>query len=302
MLRLSLCCKFNTAPIKFRTTTARYLKTLETPLVFLGQLIEANVNALEQAITYGSEHHIGGFRVNSDFFPSITHPDQGYQLANLPNYSSPLSQFAVVNLLAQKLDVRLSFHPDQFVILNSPKPEVVNNSLSELEYHGQAADLIGADVINIHGRGGYGDKDAALKRFSTNFKRLSPQVQTRLTVENDDITYSPSELLPLGRDLGIPLVYDVHHHRCLKDDLSIESATTKALDTWNREPLFHISSPKDGWSSPKPKKHADTIDPSDVPVIWKNLPNLTLDIEAKAKEDAEEALYTHLKIQGWSLL
>ncbi|MCA9257634.1 MAG: hypothetical protein KDA61_00485, partial [Planctomycetales bacterium] len=144
-----------------------------------------------------------------------------------------------------------------------------------------------------HGGGAYGDKATALARFAENFARLSPQVQSRLTVENDDKTYAPRELVPLCEQLGIPLVYDVHHHRCLADGWTIEEATRNAIATWNREPMFHLSSPLNGWEGKTPERHHDFIDPADFPDCWREL-DVTVEIEAKAKENAVLQLAKHL--------
>ena len=93
------------------------------------------------------------------------------------------------------------------------------------------------------------------------------------------------------------MVYDVHHHRCNPDELTIEEATKHAVRTWQelgREPYFHLSSPKNGWLEGSPKPHADYIDPADFPLCWKNY-NITVDIEAKAKELAVLKLMKELK-------
>jgi UV DNA damage endonuclease len=172
------------------------------------------------------------------------------------------------------------------VVLSSPREGVVNNALRELEYHGMLASLVGAEVINIHAGGAYDDKEEALARFEKAFRFLSRKVRSRLTVENDEKSYTVRDLLPLCRRTGTPLVYDVHHHRCNPDGLSVEEATRLAVATWKKsgkEPWFHISSPKNGWSEGDPKPHADYIDPSDFPDSWKKL-NVTVDVEAKAKE------------------
>ena len=100
-------------------------------------------------------------------------------------------------------------------LLASPRPEVVASASAELEYQGLLAQLVGADTINLHVGGAYGDKPAALARFSRSFSRLSYRVRRRLSVENDDTSYTVRDLLPLCGALSIPLVYDVHHHRCL---------------------------------------------------------------------------------------
>ena len=144
---------------------------------------------------------------------------------------------------------------------------------------------VGADVVNVHGGGAYGDKQKALADFTRNLKRLSRQVRSRLTVENDDRTYSPADLLPLCRAERVPLVYDVHHHRCNEDGLSEEEATEQAIATWDREPMFHISSPIEGWKGLNPKRHHDFIDPKDFPIFWYEL-GITVEVEAKAKEVA----------------
>ena len=93
-------------------------------------------------------------------------------------------------------------------------------------------------------------------------------------------------LEPLCRRAGVPVVYDVHHHRCLPDGLSVEEASDLAFATWGaREPYAHISSPRDGWQSPNPRAHADYIDPADFPEFWLDW-TITVDVEAKAKERA----------------
>jgi UV DNA damage endonuclease len=102
-------------------------------------------------------------------------------------------------------------------------------------------------------------------------------------VENDDKTFTPADLLPLCRSEGLPLVYDVHHHRCCPDGLTVEQATEAARKTWNCEPLFHISSPLEGWHAPKPERHHDYIDAGDFPATWLGW-LLTVEVEAKAKE------------------
>jgi len=90
------------------------------------------------------------------------------------------------------------------------------------------------------------------------------------------------------------LVYDVHHHRCCPDSLSVAEATAAARATWNREPLFHISSPLEGWTGPKPERHHDYIDPKDFPAAWRGW-DLTVEVEAKAKELAVTRLQQALR-------
>ena len=195
--------------------------------------------------------------------------------------------------MAAAQGIRLTFHPDQFTLLSSPDASVTARSLDELAYHAEVAELIGADVITLHGGGGYGDKSAALQRLTAVLDHLPPPLRSRLVLENDDRVYAPSDLLPVCNATGIPFVYDVHHHRCLPDGLTIEEVTERALATWSREPLFHLSSPREGWQSTNPRPHHDFIDLDDLPLCWCGLA-MTVEVEAKAKEIALRRLQDDL--------
>jgi UV DNA damage endonuclease len=291
MIRLGLCCIFREEPIKFRTTTATAMKTLprREARKRLAELCRSNAESLLAALRFCSANGIGCFRVNSQILPLKTHPEIGYRLEQLPDGRQIIQRFRECGRFAKSVGLRTTFHPDQFVVLNSPKPNVVEQSIQELEYQAEVAEWIGADVINIHAGGAFGDKEAALKALATNLSRLSKPARQRLTIENDDKTYTPSDLLPFCRRHRIPLVYDVHHHRCNQDGLSEEEATREAVATWNREPLLHISSPIEGWNGPQPYRHHDYVSVRDFPAFWQEL-DVTVEVEAKAKELAVKRL------------
>jgi UV DNA damage endonuclease len=296
LLRLGLCCQFSAEPIKFRTTTVTSILKLsrQKRLEKLSALCMGNANALLDSLEYCADHGIGAFRINSQILPVKTHPDAGYEITELPDSKAIVSRFQECGVFAQANDLRLSFHPDQFVVLNSPNPKTLEHSKAELNYQAEVAEWVGADTINIHGGGAYGNKKSALLALRNNVATLPAPVRSRLTLENDDKVYTPSDLLPVCEDLNVPLVYDVHHHRCHPDNLSIEEATEKARNTWTSEPLFHISSPLEGWNGPKPQRHHDYITLKDFPPSWIGWP-LTVEVEAKAKERAVEKLLKELK-------
>lgn len=300
MIRFGLCCKFAAADIKFPATTAAYAGRLAPAArrARLAELCRANAAALARALEYCGANGIGSFRVNSQILPLKTHPALGYGLAGLPGGKEIVKDFKACGALARRLGLRLTFHPDQFILLSSGNPAITAASVRELEYQAEVSGWIGADVINIHGGGAYGDKASALARVARALGKLKPAVRARLAFENDDRVYTPADLLPFCREHGVPFVYDAHHHRCLSDGLSVEKATELALATWNREPLFHLSSPKDGWDSPDPRLHADYIDVKDLPACWRGL-DLTVEVEAKAKELAIARLRAQLAGKGW---
>lgn len=287
---------FRDQPIKFVTTTATAIGKMKRrdALAKLSRLCLENAAALLASLEYCSQHGIGCFRINSQILPTKTHPAVGYEITDLTAADEIVTAFQRCGKFARSHNVRTCFHPDQFVVLNSPRPDVVEKSVQELEYQAEVAEWVEADVINIHGGGAYGDKQTALADFARNLDRLSSRVRSRLTVENDDKTYTPLDLLPICKATGIPLVYDVHHHRCNPDGLSVEQATKRALATWNREPMFHISSPIEGWEGAKPERHHDFIDVEDFPASWRRK-KITVEVEAKAKEVAVEKLLAELK-------
>lgn len=297
MIRLGLCCIFVQEPIKFRRTTAAHQAKFSRTDQYrnLASLCMHNARALYNALTYCRDNGVGAFRINSQILPLITHPRQGYNLQDLPGCDDIISAYRQCGDFARRHDIRTSFHPDQFVVIASPRPDVRRRSLEELLYQSMIAEWVGADVINIHAGGAYGDKPASLKRLAAIIKSLPTKVRKRLTLENDDRTFSPADLLSVCRKTGVPMVYDVHHHRCLPDDMSVEAATKAALETWNREPLFHISSPLDRELIPTDRRHADTIDVADFPIEWRSL-DITVDVEAKAKELAVVKLRNDLNI------
>lgn len=285
--RFGLCCTFLKEDISFKTRTAKYLSKFEKKKRFamLAETLMHNLKSLGKAMSYCLSHGIGSFRITSRFFPLKTHPVLGYSLRDLPDHGHILSQLANLAVRKRECGLRFSLHPDQFTLLSSPDEQITSRSIEELFYHLELAEYLDIDVINIHGGGGYGNKREALERVEKNIKKLPSALKTKLTLENDDKIYSPSDLLPLCERVGIPFVYDVHHHRCKPDGQSVEKTTEHALSTWNREPLFHLSSPKNGWNSGDCKPHHDFINPDDFPSLWKNLP-ITIEIEAKAKEVA----------------
>jgi UV DNA damage endonuclease len=285
MIRWGLCCIFREAPIKFRRTTAKYLARLlpDERMHHLSMICLHNARSLLEALRFCRRNGIYAFRINSQILPIKTHPQFGYAIEDLPQSTEIVKAFKKCKTYCRRHNLRTSFHPDQFILLSSPKPEVTRRSIADLRYQAEVADWVGADVINIHAGGAYGNKDEALKRLVIQIRGLPQDVRNRLTLENDDRLYTPRDLLPVCEKLSIPLVYDLHHHRCLPDGRNIEDTTQIAMKTWNREPLFHISSPLKSWQNRNPRNHHDYINPEDFPESWLNL-DITVEVEAKAKE------------------
>ena len=313
MIRWGLCCQFvDATSIKFRSATHRYVSGLAPDVrrEYLVGIARENAAALAEAVEFCHVLGIGAFRINSQILPLATHPVTGYTLSTLDEAADLASAFAAVRPLADALGVRLSFHPDQFVVLNSERETVRDASRQELEMQGYLAELVGADLLTLHVGGATGGVDAAIDRLERALESLSPRVRSRLGFENDDRLFSPSDLLPFCARAGVALVYDAHHHRCHPDALSADEASVRAAETWaqrdtaigfaSREPYFHVSSPRDGWDAKNPRPHADYVDLADVPAVWRQM-NVTVDVEAKEKERAVLAIKTAVELDSAEL-
>jgi UV DNA damage endonuclease len=260
----------------------------------LAGICRSNAEALMAALEFCANKGIGCFRINSQILPLKSHPNLRYRVEELPRGREIRERFEQCGDYVREHGLRTTFHPDQFVVLNSPRTDVLRKSVEELDYQAEVAEWVGADVINVHAGGGYGDKQKALFGFRRSLTILPVRVRERLTLENDDKIFTPSDLLTICRSERIPLVYDVHHHRCNPDELGEEEATQEALATWEREPLFHVSTPLEGWKRARPHRHHDFIDLRDFPRCWDDL-SITVEVEAKAKELAVKRLAAALR-------
>ena len=296
-IRWGLCCQFADAGVHFRQATHRYVSTLspDARTAYLRAIARANAIALAHAVARCHELEIGAFRMSSQILPLVTHPASGYTLAQLDDDGVITRSFAAAGEIARAHDIRLSFHPDQFVVLNSVRDEVVSSSIRELDAQATLGAIVGADTITLHVGGMTDGKQASLDRLERNLDRLSAAARKRLALENDDRLFTVRDLHPLCMRANVPLVYDVHHHRCNPDGLDVEAATGLATETWRgREPWMHIATARDGADAANPRPHADYIDPADFPREWLTR-DITIDVEAKAKDAAIVALRDALR-------
>jgi UV DNA damage endonuclease len=257
-------------------------------LEYAGELGLKNAKDLLHILKWNKENGITFFRLSSDFFPWASN----YKFEELPQFNSIKAELEKSGKFAIENGIRITSHPGPFNVLVSPREHVVENTITDLEIHGRVFDLMGLsqtpyNKLNIHCNGVYGDKISAMDRFCKNFKRLSPSVQSRLTVENDDKAsmYSVKDLMYIHERIGIPIVFDYHHHKFNTGGLSEEEALKLAMSTWpdGIKPAVHYSESKalhEENDKIKPQAHSDYIN---------ELPNLygmdvAVMVEAKAKE------------------
>ena len=198
------------------------------------EIVASNLACLQRILEYNVEHGLLFFRLSSGLVPFASHEINQY------NWQEHFkSEFQQLGAYINAHNMRISMHPDQFVVLNSPNPKTVDNSIAELVYQGSILDLMGLDTtakLQIHGGGAYGDKGSAIDRFAEVYHtRLPDAVKARLCVENDDRTYSLLDCLRLNEQTGIPIIFDNLHHECINNGEPMREAVEIAAATWNPE-------------------------------------------------------------------
>jgi UV DNA damage endonuclease len=246
----------------------------------LRELYAENLRRLGVAISFCHSEGIHLYRLGSNLFPFADDP-LGADI--LEEFGGAMGQ---VGVRATECQVRLVLHPDQFVVLSSDRPEVIDNSIKILTMHARIFDLLGLPrsswaLMNIHG----GKSDRA-DRLIQVIRDLPDPIRLRLTLENDEYAYSTSELLEVCRATGVPLVFDAHHH-VIHEQLdtyeapSVGEMVLAARSTWSVPAwqLVHISN---GDQSFNDQRHSELI--SLMPSSYRNVP--WIEVEAKRKEEA----------------
>ena len=255
---------------------------------YASQLGLDNCKDLYKILEWNKENGFNFFRITSNLFPWSSE----YNLSDMPDYDEICDILSKAGRYAIDNDIRITSHPGPFNVLTSPHPHVVENCINDLSIHGEVFDLMNLsrtpyNKINIHIGGAYGDKVSAMERFCENFHRLPDSVKTRLTVENDDkaTMYSVVDLYEgVYCKIGIPIVFDYHHHRFCNGGLSEEDALEVAISTWNNiVPVVHYSESRNIEQEDdkiRPQAHSDYV--RDYIDTYGN--RVDIMVEAKAKE------------------
>jgi len=261
----------------------------ERGLPYVSELALQNVKDLETIVKWNEEMGIKLFRMSSDLFPWMTF----YEFKQLPDYPMIDVYLKNIGALADKYGQRLTFHPSHFNALGSPNPIVVEKTIKELNAHSKIMDLMGLSAtvynkINIHIAGAYGDKQATLDRWISNYHLLDDNTKMRLTVENDDKEnmYSVKELYKgVSKQCGVPIVFDYYHHKFCTGGLTEQEALELAAKTWPKgiTPCCHYSESRRKEKldeSIKAQAHSDLIEST----ICRYGHELDIVVEAKHKE------------------
>ncbi|WP_062112814.1 UV DNA damage repair endonuclease UvsE [Aureimonas sp. AU40] len=268
--------------------------------------LKVSLTYIDAILDHLDKHDIRMYRMSSDLAPYATHPDMP-QFHSMVAESRP--ELEAIGRKAMDLGIRLSFHPSQFIVLNSPDPALVKKSVADLVSQAEMLDLMGLPpeaVLVIHVGGTYGDIPAARQRWVDTWATLPEPVQRRLVLEHDDLRFSAADVLWIHERTGVRLIFDYQHFWCLNPERAdLRDTVVRILASWpaGQQPKMHFSSPRTELREQvrvdkKTKKktvvhvapvftgHADFVNPFEFATLMRVLDGLDFDVmlEAKAKD------------------
>jgi len=250
--------------------------------------VKNNLDCLEKILKYNVDNNVLFFRITSDLVPFASHPICTF---NWQNYFK--EDFIRIGQLIQQNDIRISMHPDQFIVLNSPDKNVVQKSIKELLYHVQILDLMELDSmakIQLHIGGVYNDKKNSMDRFIQQYKKLDSMIKKRLVIENDDRIYSLKDCLYVNQKTNIPILFDVFHHSILNNGEAINDSVETCARSWDKKDgllMVDYSSQRLGENK---GRHTETIDINNFKLFLDETKPYDFDIMLEIKDKEKSVL------------
>lgn len=280
----------NASPSK--TMTFAQFQKIEDREAALRKLERISVTNMENTLRllkHNAASEIHFYRLSSRLIPLANHEE----LLDW-NYMKPLTQILPkIGDFVKEHKMRIDFHPDHFVLINSPKEEILKNSIRTLKLHYLLLKGMGIDPVHrcvMHVGGNYKETEQSLERFVENWMSVPHSLQKMIILENDDTSFTLDDTLYLCEKLGIPLVFDYHHHLAHHQNANWEENWNRVVSTWSDSPLpikMHISSPK---SEKEFRHHSDFVDIEMffdfLKTIKGSVEGIDCMIEAKQKDQA----------------
>ena len=247
-------------------------------------LVRENIADLKRILRWNAEHGVGLFRMGQNLIPFASHPAFPYEWET--EHGETLRE---AGELARDLGIRLSMHPGQYINPGSPKPDVVQRSLTELRYVARVFDLLGSSdsVAVLHMGGAHADKQGSAARF-IEVMRSEARILHYLALENDERVWTVAEVTRTANALGIPAITDAFHHDLNPGGLTLKEALDLSLPTWaprGVRPKLHLSSQD---PAKQAGAHAYSVDSRDWQALLGVIGGRDVDVmvEAKGKEYA----------------
>jgi UV DNA damage endonuclease len=250
----------------------------------LRSIIEHNLISLENIIDYNIKNGILLFRISSDLIPFGSSPVNKILWDEIFE-----ERFHAIGQKIKRSGMRVSMHPGQYTVLNSPNTDVVERAIADLDYHNRLLDRLGTgpeSKIVLHVGGGYGKKEEALKRFEHSYRRLGDGIKKRLVLENDERSYSIAEVLETALKLGIPAVFDNLHNRVNPsceggDEMYWIDECRNTWKAWDGNQKIHYSQQN---HSKKRGSHSDSVRIGEFLEFYSSLSRHDIDIMLEVKD------------------
>jgi len=250
--------------------------------------VNSNLGCLSEMLTFNVSQNILFFRITSDLVPFASHPV--CQFDWLKYFKD---QLASIGAFIRSNNIRISMHPGQYTLLNSPDPGILERTIKELRYHADVLDALDLDVsakTQIHVGGVYGDKTESQRRFIQRYLDLDEAFRPRLVIENDDRNYTVYDCMKIYEETGVPILFDVFHHELNHSGSSSENALAEITKTWQEHdgiPMVDYSYHGSGGSK---VSHAESIDVSHFERFLATTRPYDFDIMLEIKDKETSAL------------
>ncbi|HOW36747.1 MAG TPA: UV DNA damage repair endonuclease UvsE [Candidatus Pacearchaeota archaeon] len=253
--------------------------------------IENNLKCLKKVLEFNKENNIEFFRISSDLIPFASHEINQFNWQE--HFKKELQE---IGDFIKENNFRISMHPDQFVLINSPNKEIVKRSIDELNYHCEVLEAMHLDnsaKVQIHVGGIYNNKPEAMQRFIENYNKLPEKIKKRLCIENDDRLFSLKDCLQIHKTTQIPIIFDFFHHECLNNKEPTSEAVKLASQTWKKQDGILMADYSSQEKDERKGKHAETIDLKDFQEKInqaKQNKNLDFDVMLEIKDKEKSAI------------
>ncbi|MDQ0206205.1 UV DNA damage repair endonuclease UvsE [Alkalicoccobacillus murimartini] len=292
-MRLGYPCQNLTIPTVFKTCRLKTVQQKGNEVV--KDLTLHNIRELKNVLEWNVSHEIFFFRISSDMIPFATHEVMDWKWQEDEDVQKELKD---IQAFQKKWNLRLSMHPGQYLVLNSPREHVVQNAIKDLHYHYDFLKAVGGNDIILHTGGAYGDKGTAKETFINTFQTLPLAIQNMIRLENDDKVFHTRDVLDVSDQCGVTVCFDIHHEMCFgRTDDELTELFSQVKETWKDSeliPKVHISS---GKRSERDPAHADEIRLEDFERLQQVTKGTDIDcmLEAKSKELALISLRKQLE-------
>jgi UV DNA damage endonuclease len=250
--------------------------------------VSNNLGCLSDMLTFNVNHNILFFRITSDLVPFASHPVCKFDWIKYFK-----DQLASIGTFIRSNDIRISMHPGQYTLLNSPDPGILARTIKELRYHADLLDALDLDVsakVQMHVGGVYGDKNESLRRFIQRYRDLDEVFKRRLVIENDDRNYTVHDCVRIYAETGVPILFDVFHHELNHSGSSNANTLAEIAKTWQEHdgiPMVDYSHHRSGG---RKVSHTESIESSHFERFLATTRPYDVDIMLEIKDKEASAL------------